>query len=593
MQSLKIILLMLLVLVLPLSAECKLGEASHQLPAIVGQEGGLFAVTVKTIPGTGNVFLTAFPHTGVSTQISANDAVHYAFKSVNQNISDCDILVSIQAKDVAEYVDGPSAGLALSTLTYSVITGMPMRSDTTITGGVDSSGSIIRVGGLYEKARAAARSGLKYFITPVNTPQEKILLKRLESIYNISIIEVRDAASAVDFLFYDKKPANARANRQALVYPNVTDYAVSSAYEPFRGISKTMVSIESDAIASIVVTDNDTRDIKDQFKDEVKKQDYILDKGYLFTAANEAFTDYVGAATVAAAESTSPSLIEDKKTQISSCINSLPVIVKNSGNFDYAVGADLRKYWALNRISSIDFNSTDLAEERFYKYNQLLYADAWCKVSKVLGEEALKRNGKSYDESLLKPLALRKLQEAESRSTDVPDFKEKLQSAKALAEGGKYAASIYDSTYVIRMEDAESRLANTSQLQLLSDLTAMKNRSFKSTWAEVYHSHASFLLQDEIDNGNAYRIFYYAAGLENVTGDISDILNSGNSEKIPAVAAYQEKTDSEALTDLAILYTAVLLLIVVALVFFTVKSKGNRKILSSRKNKKTKKNLGA
>ncbi len=584
MRHLNILLLALLVLAIPVYAVCNVGISSHAIPAVVGQDGGLFLVEVRTIPGSGNIFLTTSPHTGISTQISVDDAVKYGFKSANKSLSDCDVLVNIHANNLADYVDGPSAGLAFSTLTYSVLTGIPMRSDATLTGGVDSTGTVTRVGGLYEKARAAARDGLKYFITPPNSLQEKILLKRLERTYNISIVEIADVRSAINFLFYDKLPQHIPISVQELTQPTVTNYSLSSIYAPFKNISSAMIVVESNAINDILVTDDDTVEIKQQFEQGVKKQNYLMDKGYLFTAANEAFMGYIGAGTVVAAGSSSSTVIDDRKNEVRTCINSLPIIFKTSNNFDYAVGADLRKFWAINRIGSIDFNSTDLAEERFFKYNQLLYADAWCRVSKAIGQEALARTGgAAYNESLLQSLAMVKLNQAQLLPNDNSDYKEKLQTAKSLQASGRYAASIYDSTYLISMQNAESELGNLSQLQLSAKVNELRSTSFDSLWAQVYHSHATFLAQDANEGGldSAYRVFSYAAALEDVTNEMREVLNSNAS----SVKPQSDGNNSENVNEFSEIYAVILISIVVILIIFILKPKSVAKPRSYRKNK--------
>ncbi|MDO8553482.1 MAG: S16 family serine protease [Candidatus Micrarchaeota archaeon] len=590
MRYLNVLLLVLLVLAIPAYAVCNVGIASHAIPAVVGQDGGLFPVDVRTIPGSGNIFLTTSPHTGVSTQISADDAVRYGFIIANMSLSDCDVLVNIHANNIADYVDGPSAGLAFSTLTYSVLTGIPIRSDATLTGGVGPNGVVTRVGGLYEKARASARYGIKYFVTPVNTLQEKVLLKRLERTYNISIIEIADIKGAIDFLFYNKLPPYISINKQELIYPNVTNYSISLVYAPFKNVTSAMVATESSAIETIAVTDGDSAEIKQQFQDGIKKQNYLISKGYLFTAANEAFMGYIGAGTVVASDSSSSTVIDDKKNEIRTCINSLPMITKTSNNFDYALGADLRKFWAINRLESIDFNSSDLAEERFYKYNQLLYADAWCKVSKALGEEALARNtGIVYNESLLQSLAMKKLQQAQLLPNDNPDYKEKLQTAKSLEISGKHAASIYDSTYLISMQNSDSELSNLSQLQLVAKVHDLENQSFNSLWGQVYQSHAAFLAQDinEGGLGSAYHVFSYAATLDNTTNEMVTILNSDQFDAI--ILPQPDENDSENSNDFSVIYAVILILAVVVLIIFTLKFKPTIKSINYRKNTKNKK----
>ncbi len=92
-------------------------------------------------------------------------------------------------------VDGPSAGAAITCLIYSVLTGLPARQDTCITGEISLRGKVKGVGGTVEKVHAARRAGFKHVIVPEENKDE------LQEISGINIISAGNIEEVIRFIF--------------------------------------------------------------------------------------------------------------------------------------------------------------------------------------------------------------------------------------------------------------------------------------------------------------------------------------------------------------------------------------------------------
>lgn len=87
--------------------------------------------------------------------------------------------------------DGPSAGVAMFTALVSLLTNRTVRSDTAMTGEISLRGLVLPVGGIKEKATAAARAGVTRVLMPARN------LKDLEDI-------PQDARNRLEFVWLER-----------------------------------------------------------------------------------------------------------------------------------------------------------------------------------------------------------------------------------------------------------------------------------------------------------------------------------------------------------------------------------------------------
>jgi len=75
--------------------------------------------------------------------------------------------------------DGPSAGTAITTAIYSLLTGKLIKNDVAITGEIDLDGNVTAIGGLDAKLSGAKRAGIKLALVPTENKRDvEILLKK-------------------------------------------------------------------------------------------------------------------------------------------------------------------------------------------------------------------------------------------------------------------------------------------------------------------------------------------------------------------------------------------------------------------------------
>lgn len=132
----------------------------------VTYEGATLRCEVEIIEGEGRVLVNTSPKIGIDLQASARTAVLVAEKITETSLANADVIISIFADEPIEVVDGPSAGAAITAAIIATINGEKLNSSVYITGTINADGSIGQVGGVLEKAIAAAESGCKIFLVP-------------------------------------------------------------------------------------------------------------------------------------------------------------------------------------------------------------------------------------------------------------------------------------------------------------------------------------------------------------------------------------------------------------------------------------------
>lgn len=544
--------LIIFVLLLSLTYSCG-NSFTHYLPAVFGEGGELVKVTISSIPGTGNVYVGVYPRTGESTQESIEKAINYA-KSLSPKES-CDYIVSFNST-VAQSVDGPSGGASMALITYATINNLNISKDFVLTGTISPNGIVGPVGGLYEKAKAAVNNRMSYFLTPKESIFEFLLLKKLAESNNLQIIEVNNFSEVLEFAINKTKPQNQIiAKKRSL--PDISSYEFK--FPEFSKVANEMIEKEQFTLDQSFTTnlDKQSTQIKEFFVNEISNQKKLVELGYIFSAANEAFSNYIDLETIKLIQSGKKPNFKNKKSEINECIISTNSPTMTDQNFEWVIGADLRKAWAIDKIKNTS-NDDGISDEEYYKYHELIYAQAWCNVRTALIKYT-PEGGKNIDQNKFKELASEYI--ASATNVTANEQKQRLNIAKISYESGYYGAAIFDSVYAKTMSQIDRELVSIKDFKQVDNEFITQN--YSSLWGNVYKSQGVYLFNQN-DYEGAYRILKYAKALEDATNQMKSL-----------IIEEPQKEDQNQYPVVAILGFLLLILIIFA---YGSQRKGNRKV---------------
>lgn len=141
-------------------------SASSNILAVKSNDnsGVLGKVTVEVYPGKGRVLMNTNPFLEPDTQYSAETAVNVAQEYTKKDLTDKDVIISFDIG--GQLLGGPSAGAAMTVATVAAIQEKQVKEDVAITGTIMSTGEVGVIGGVIEKAQAAADNGMELFLVP-------------------------------------------------------------------------------------------------------------------------------------------------------------------------------------------------------------------------------------------------------------------------------------------------------------------------------------------------------------------------------------------------------------------------------------------
>lgn len=151
-----------------------MGHASIPIVAVrtvqrgfnIQYEGVVMTADVELREGKGRILVNTIPKIGIDVQTSVTTAVKVAERVTGVSLGKTDVVLTIKASQEVNIVDGSSAGAAITVALIAAIRGDVLKKTVYMTGTINNDNSIGTVGGVAEKAIAAAANGSKVFLVP-------------------------------------------------------------------------------------------------------------------------------------------------------------------------------------------------------------------------------------------------------------------------------------------------------------------------------------------------------------------------------------------------------------------------------------------
>jgi uncharacterized protein len=163
-------------------------------------EGAIGKLNVRVIPGDSHVLIDINPYLEPDVQYSANVAVAVAKDRTGEG-DDSDFVLTYDVPGTI--VGGGSAGAATALAVMAALEGKSIRDDAVITGSIEPDGKIGPVGGVYEKAKAAAENGDTLFLVPEGQSKVRTyerIVQREPSVFGFRVYNTRYESKTTDIV---------------------------------------------------------------------------------------------------------------------------------------------------------------------------------------------------------------------------------------------------------------------------------------------------------------------------------------------------------------------------------------------------------
>ncbi len=466
--------------------------SSMQVPAVSTNGQGILTVIEASVQkGGGNVFVDVEPLISLETQQSAKLAAQQAARAANVNPKEFDVFFKIRAN--TESVDGPSGSHAMALLAYAEFTGRALRSDVTATGSIQVDGSIGRVGGILEKVEAANEAKVALFLLPAGQRIQSgvDLTQYAQSRWNMQVVEARNLTESIALAFTQ---TGTRVNVPEYVEPPLVVESVTqflTGVDPLQSLAERQYAKLQESLSAVP----DDGVMAQQLRQSINLTRQLLDNGYYYSAANEAFVTKIQADAHALSNASKADVLA-RISELDGQINAYAFTVPTAENLEWFAGAKLRFYWAKKRLTEL--REMAVASEQPLSLLEDYAASAnWFDAAQQLNEAAARIGGTRRDGSVYRDLAAKRIAQANRTVSESPLDAEAvfhLDAAQDAFADGDFLTASFDASFATAFAEARARLSDAGEgplEPLLPKKDALSGFS-DSAWSQLYFSHALY-----------------------------------------------------------------------------------------------------
>lgn len=557
---------------------------SIHVPAVIETEnvGNLTVVKLNVTPGNGTVQVTGPTSVDADTIASAQTAATYASSFLGLQEKGYNFNYTIEDRNMS--VTGPSAGLAFTLLAVSALQHRQLAQNFTATGTISNNGNVGLIGGVFDKSGAAKAGNMHFILVPYSPDgtSESLFYYISQQERGLPLVEVTNVSQALPYAFGDAVPEPMSINLTdtysvgGIGSANITCSNCSNS--AFAQFVNSTFNFTTGAVNSM--SDNFSS-AKQQLLANIANYRELAHSGYLYTAADFSFLNYITAFTLSNEQNYTPGGASSLIDNISSYCSSLVPPPLTTQNYELVIGGELRQYWANITLSNAQqyLASEQSTDDIIQSVYTAASAMGWCNAVAELYATAPYAGG---DYVQVSPSLRTAAADAINKARNYPNGIY-LQSALHAYNNGDYATALYAATYATTFSQP---IPNVSIAQLYSASLQNMANSTSGTWPSQFATQSEFYFrQSLISNGTAetnyadqaYTTALLASGLASDNNAISGSFmvtapGSGTTQQLEQQLSGIEQSISDIYT--LILVNALLLFVVLVVLLFKFLPRG-------------------